>query len=497
MLEQVARELSDSEKLQSLFRPDGATKDLFDKALKLLEGRAGTLTKAGLFLRRKKIFAALRDNGFGLCTGLANDNAVQGKPPLTVWLADLIDKVAGKTDGPLTFRDLHSASVPASLSEKMAGMDQRSIDLRAVTTCLTFGRPVEFPLSQRIFAFDPAEWARFFPPRIIQHLKDEASNIDSSLLARDGKLALPLDGLPVVVAARMSLSFPVLFTMIPLWSPNFHAPENPLERVWFSDGGITSNFPMHLFDALYPRWPTLGINLQYSDTSGFSQRSRLQRDGTLVFIPKNRREGVLDLWNLFDAGDDATENVLGFGKAIFESAKGWHDNAYLRLPGYRDRIAEIWLQGDEGGLNLNMEDELIEGLVRRGQQAGQDLAANFADLPPSDPMSWDGHRWARFRSGMAGVMEWLIEFKRSAGDDPEASRALTSLLSSVGAPPCYKFDSDAQRRAAEEATRKLIDCAREIETLAQDVCSNAQDPSHSPFCEGPRPAVKVGTRAPF
>src|SRR5262249_49245321 len=33
-------------------------------------------------------------------------------------------------------------------------------------------------------------------------------------------------------------------------------------RCWFSDGGITSNFPVHLFDAPIPRWPTFVINLR-------------------------------------------------------------------------------------------------------------------------------------------------------------------------------------------------------------------------------------------
>jgi hypothetical protein len=35
---------------------------------------------------------------------------------------------------------------------------------------------------------------------------------------------------------------------------------------WFSDGGISSNFPLHMFDAPLPRWPTFAINLIYSET---------------------------------------------------------------------------------------------------------------------------------------------------------------------------------------------------------------------------------------
>src|SRR5262245_23743539 len=63
----------------------------------------------------------------------------------------------------------------------------------------------------------------------------------------------------------MSLSFPVLLSAVPLYAANFEcAPENgkySLERCWFSDGGLTSNFPIHFFDAPLPGRPTFGINL--------------------------------------------------------------------------------------------------------------------------------------------------------------------------------------------------------------------------------------------
>jgi len=51
-----------------------------------------------------------------------------------------------------------------------------------------------------------------------------------------------------------------------MWIADFAQPAPPsgvrdLEHCWFSDGGISSNFPVTLFDSPLPRWPTFAINL--------------------------------------------------------------------------------------------------------------------------------------------------------------------------------------------------------------------------------------------
>ena len=91
----------------------------------------------------------------------------------------------------------------------------------------------------------------------------------------------PPDDLPVVVAARMSLSFPLLISAIPLRALDMTRPRTrkavaaveegtePAESIvaetcWFSDGGIVSNFPVHFFDAPLPTRPTFAIDLTAS-----------------------------------------------------------------------------------------------------------------------------------------------------------------------------------------------------------------------------------------
>ncbi len=53
--------------------------------------------------------------------------------------------------------------------------------------------------------------------------------------------------MPVVVAVRMSLNFPLLLSAVPLHAIDFSRvkeEDRRLERCWFSDGGISSNFPV-------------------------------------------------------------------------------------------------------------------------------------------------------------------------------------------------------------------------------------------------------------
>jgi len=489
-LEQVQTELAKPGRLKTLFRPDKDTRKLFKLVMKLLEHKTSFFDKAGLVLRlrskksRQKFFAPLTENNFGLCSGTAADPGGEG-PAITTWLTQLVDEIAG-VDGErhLTFRDLLTAPLPAG--DQGAHVDRdRSIDLRMVTTCLTFNRPVEFPLQQKIFAFKPDELARFFPASVIDQMVAAANQIDAPTLTKDGALPLPNLDLPVVVGARLSLNFPLLFSMVPLWAVNWHEPDHPLEHVWFSDGGITSNLPVHRFDAIYPRWPTLAVNFQDMDELGLPQRSRLRENGESIYMNADRKDGTLDLWSRFERGDSVS-SLLGLVGAIFGSAQNWHDNAYLKLPGFRDRVAEIWLNKGEGGLNLDMQSEQVEALIAKGRLAGQQLCARYASLPATDPMSWRGHRWTRFRAGMAALVAKVDELGDSMGPDGLTEADLRDMLSSVNSPPTYVFASEAQRAAAVEFTEAAARLAA--------VASNATTP---PFEGGPRPLLEMGSRAPI
>jgi hypothetical protein len=506
-LEEVPHDLMGDDRLLALFRPDDATEKLFRLFLQAFElGERSVLRRVlwklklvwlALFRRESTLRPAIA-NGYGLCSGMATGLGPHpsGVPPLTGWLAAIIDEIAGLDDGgpPLTFGDLRSAPIPEHLRDTMSGMERRSIDLRAVTTCVSFGRPMELPLDGRhIFAFDPAEWRRLFPERVVAHLEACADALDTEAFAEPDLRPLPTgDDLPVVVAARMSLSFPGLFAMVPLYAVDYEDPGQPLRKVWFSDGGITSNFPIHRFDALFPRWPTLAINLQYTDEPGDEPRRNLTPEKT--FIIGRTSDGTRDLWNAFDRPADALGALLGFGGAIFRSAQVWHDNAYLALPGYRDRVVEIWLDPDEGGMNLTMPDQVIAALIRRGEAAGIQIRDRFLEGGPAPGLTWDGHRWIRFRSSMAGLMDYLRGFETSAAHPMPGDERLEELFASPDRAPSKPFGS-AQLEQVTEAVGALREFIRDRDGGPPTIVGH--EPAVHPFCDPPRPRIQIGSRAPF
>lgn len=308
-----------STKLLSLFRPNPSTKKIYDALLRLFRGRflarLATATRAifsivpgiawpcillftialvlmwvgtRLFIFpaamvlllvltlfaaaipvvlilacMKKIVSVIAGNKFGLCTGYIPGRDPASEPPLTEWLADLLDKTAGKADpnAPLTFGDLWGV-------EGDGKEEKNKINLQMMTTNLTQGRPYQLPFEQRNLYWDPAEFHDLFPERIVAWMR---ANSEQYADGRHFQLP-PAEKMPVIVAVRMSLSFPVLISAVPIWSADTSRIKNKvlekegkppdLERSWFSDGGICSNFPVHFFDSPLPRWPTFAINLR-------------------------------------------------------------------------------------------------------------------------------------------------------------------------------------------------------------------------------------------
>ncbi|HYJ46232.1 MAG TPA: patatin-like phospholipase family protein, partial [Pyrinomonadaceae bacterium] len=227
----------------------------------------------------RRVTRALPENNYGLVSGLLDPQGNDRHPPLTTWMADELDRLAGKDRAhPLTFGDLRGAT--GELDKRVLGAKHGGINLEMMTTNLTLGRPYRLPFdkSSTEYFYNPAEWSKFFPEHIVDWmLKHPRQSTHPPGARRERQLAewesfkpcLPLpapDDLPIVVAARMSLSFPVLISAVPLYTVDRSLPvpegdEPKLERCLFSDGGISSNFPIHFFDKALPRWPTFGINL--------------------------------------------------------------------------------------------------------------------------------------------------------------------------------------------------------------------------------------------
>lgn len=392
----------------------------------------GALGGAVVALGRRAL-RVLPATGFGLCSGNGSADA------LTPWLGDLVDRLAGKTDPaePLTFGDLAAANV----------------NLAMMTTCLSLGQPYRLPFAwggfapnESTFFFSGAELRRYFPERIVAWMEAHGAAADPPGADRVLHRLPDAHALPVVVAARLSLSFPVLLSALPLYVWDWTT--QGYTRVWFSDGGITSNFPVHFFDAPLPRWPTVAIDLR---------GPRRRRADLRVDALTAERERVWMIEQYDEPLQDSLQTIRGlkdFLFAIKDTAQNWMDNAQLRVPGWRDRVANIGFEAGEGGLNLAMSATVIRRLACRGRRAGDLLADRFAAQPASAPISWYSHRWVRYRTSMATLAPWLGELGAGWAGDPEYDRLLRR---EAGEPPAYAaWAPGAQQGEAVADTEALV-----------------------------------------
>jgi predicted acylesterase/phospholipase RssA len=384
----------------------------------------------------------LPDNYFGLCPG----NDPDGKstsPPLTRWLADLIDELAGvKSDQPLTFGKLRSLSAPP---------EQRGINLQMMTTNLSQGRPYSLPFEAgEEFWFDPTEFLDLFPQRIVEHMVKSAPSVIEGPEGRELHPFPEPDELPIVVAARMSLSFPGLICAVPLFAFNDalkHRSDKP-ERCWFSDGGITSNFPIHFFDSPIPRWPTFGIDLMPLAPD----RKLSDKECDNIWMPENNFEGVAEAWVGWESKPNHKQ-LFAFLNSIFRTAQNWIDNRQMRGAGYRDRIAHVRLAKEEGGMNLKMEGGRIEQLAERGACAASQLAERFAPEPPEGAaLTWDNQKWIRYRAYM-DLLERKGREARRGFLDASLGTPLAELRLD---PPSFPWENPGEGEFANAGTDELL-----------------------------------------
>ena len=394
-------------------------------------------------------------NGYGLCRG-AHQGDESGPPPLSDWLTDELDQLAGITgrEHPLTFGDLSSAGV----------------DLSMMTTGISTGTPYRLPFETKVWHFDPIELEGYFPQRVIDAMVAAAP--ESADDVPDGYHRFPdADELPVIVAVRMSLSFPVLLSAVPLWAFDYTktdaAGNAPFRQYWFSDGGIVSNFPLHFFDKPLPAAPTFGINL--------AKRSNLAANpADNTYLPTSNVSGILPRRFGFNG-------VVAFLMRILDTMQNWSDSQLTHMPGYRDRVVTVYHNDAEGGINLNMTEELINGLSERGQAAGVKLATEF-DLT--------NHRWVRYRSTMQLIETLLADYREGfEAGVPEGTPTFAEMIEDVP-PPSYREGwNNAMKNSARQRSYENGDSLVKI--------AEKWAASQLTFAEGaprPTPTMRIGPK---
>jgi predicted acylesterase/phospholipase RssA len=446
-------------------------------------GLAVTLLITGLAVLVAALYSTatgLNANHFGLCVGMPIEPA--RRDALTVWLHDHLNELLGRgsAQAPVTFGELWGAASADS------PVTDRTIDLQVITTALNLQRPFRVPGddakgSLSSFFYDPEEWARFFPAEVLEWLRGHgrASGFEGRLFSPSGTGLLPLPepaDLPVIVAVRLSLSFPVLLSAVPMYMIDWTVEANRdadkaraslrPSKLYFSDGGLSSNFPIHLFDAPLPGHPTFGVDLTTlrSGERPVDRPSNSSQDPGQP-CPEFPRTGLLS-------------PLSDFAVAIFESARNWRDTMQQVMPGYRDRIVRIGQAPDEGGLKVGMTLSVIEKLGTLGERAAQRLVHDFAPRPHGPPGAWEDHRWTRMRSTLCMTQNYLGEL--DAGLSKGAPTYLT--LPTAVAPSYYRFDANDAAAAC---------------TFMQGIAACMTPPgagTGAPFCAGaprPRPMLNI------
>jgi hypothetical protein len=382
----------------------------------------GGLVIGVLLALTRSLTKHLPDNHYGLCSGIQQPG--YNSDGFTDWLADLIDDTAGRStaqDAPLTFGDLEAPGARPPIS------------LRMMTTNLMLRRPYSLPFQDQVYTFRKEDFEKIFPKRIMSYLARVCERFEPEAGEVGTFYKFPeAEKLPVVVAARMSLSFPLLISAVPLYARDRTMKGDEgrkLRLCLFSDGGLSSNFPIHFFDHMLPNAPTFAISLDQYDV----RRDRAdERHETRVWMPPTDEAGGGIL-----LPNQSFEGIVAFCSRLIDAAKDWQDNLQSTLAGYRDRIVHVYLKPDEGGLNIVMPPELVASLGEYGAQAGQILRDDFG---------LDEHRWRRFLVAMDRLDQTFrnfVEAYQGVPGGPESFGAFLARYPQIA----QSFKQTAQDRA--------------------------------------------------
>ncbi|MBB5370018.1 MULTISPECIES: patatin-like phospholipase family protein [unclassified Janthinobacterium] len=383
-------------------------------------------------------WTGLRKNRCGICSGMRQTSA--SPPGLTEWLHELVQNIAGlPLDTPLTFGLLNTSEPP--------------IELALMTTGLSELRAHRLPHTSRDLVFRASELRQLFPAEVVESMIRCSDALPCSERTRKlfqaadagrerDHYLLPLaQDLPVLVAARMSLSFPVLLQAVPLLrirEAGVGANGSAMRRIWFADGGLTSNFPIHFFDTLLPTRPTFGVTL----SDDFDPAGKMEER---VVLPVTNNQGVAPAY-LEVEDPHGLPSPLRLAQAIFLTIRTWRDQALKRTPGYRDRVVQIHHTKKEGGLNLDMPSESIALMSESGAMAAERIIERFLCVD-SQKNGWLNHRWVRMRSA-AGVLQQAFKPVHGAMTQPALSPSYQDLWLAEGkaAQAAYMLDKSEREQ---------------------------------------------------
>ena len=524
-------------------------------ALALLIGALAAAAVALLRIIRwgSTMLDAVVANGYGISAGWkkprrpdADRGAAGAAPPsLMRWAHETIQGLAGlPEDEPLTFGDLWAARhrrpgvarddafAAARRERKRADDDDlascpRQIDLTLITTNLNRGQLVQLPFLNEPHFVRISDLERLLPASVVRWMVRRGGR-DRRGHDGDGEefIRLPApEDLPVLFATRLSLSFPILFSAVPLFVDR--ETEQGFERVqtWLSDGGITSNMPIHLFDSPIPARPTLCLNLVYhgdelgtgepgDEEEGDAETCLRTGDPArperkkFLYMP-NSKDGRIGLLRRIK-GDSAFSRISQFVGLILSAARFWNDNMTMDAPGYRERIIHIWMDKEDSAFDFRLKPERIRRLEEKGRKAGAAIARRFLPDQQDDPLrpgkklqlTWTNHRFTRLRAFLA-AMEIVTDrfsgvLKKEKEEPGEQTRPeLLELLETAGngQPKSPTVDFPPKDKAQRDLLTDMTKSVQQLSILSGK--NGAQADFVAGEATSPRPKTALRARPQF
>lgn len=427
-------------------------------------------------------------NHYGLCNGMTGVDGGDDTP-LTLQLHQFFNGLLGRNgplDKPVVFAELWGA-------DALNG-GEREIDLQVITTAVNLRRPFRLPNDPGVdplsaFFYDRKEWKELFPTAVMVWLEAHRRLADGPPVTNEHGVelwALPPPSLwPVLVAVRLSLSFPGLLSAVPMYTLEGRSDVKPgararartqrahvseetrfvAHKVYFSDGGITSNCPVQLFDAPLPRHPTFGVKLDTPE-SGEGGRHRIFLPGDEAQAPP--RVQPFDTRCALSAAWDFVAGIAG-------TSLDWRDRLQRELPGYRERVVIVGLRPEEGGLNLAMTPKTIGRVAALGSRAALRLQQAFeGPRTAGRSNSWDRHRWLRLRSTLAAAQRYAAEIQKVEAPGDHLYDDMLNLRPTL--------EPGFVDRAAVVQAKALLDglsqlAAGDSASPARDLADNAPEPA--------------------
>jgi hypothetical protein len=150
----------------------------------------------------------------------------------------------------------------------------------------------------------------------------------------------------------------------------------------------------------------------------------------------------------------------------------YRDTMQSRLPSYQERVVQIPLGSKEGGLNLDMEPDVIRSISLRGQKAGEMLCS----------FNFEQHQWVRLRvllSELEKQMESTGEALKSVINEGLVDDQLAD-----GFPYPFLDNQEARSNDAKELLQRLDKLVEYLEQRPGDRFPPIPD-------EDPQPALRI------